>query len=321
MATSRSPSPGSALNIYTAVAQNKRRTTLLFGAFLLLVSFVAFAVGIIVGLPPAPAGIAAGAALVIGTLLAIWVYRSADGMVLGISEAHEVERRDQPELFRTIENLCIGSGLPMPRVYVIEDSAPNAFATGRDPQHASVAITTGLLQKLSKTELEGVMAHELSHIGNFDTRLMVITAVLVGFIALMADAALRLTWYGAGHRPRYKGKGESPAHAVLLVLAIVGAILAPLIAKTIQLAISRQREYLADASGALLTRYPEGLASALEKLEGDKEPLEAANKATAHLYIVNPLKGHKSAVNNLYATHPPIQERVKRLRAMGTPGA
>ncbi|MSQ25565.1 MAG: hypothetical protein EXR49_04730 [Dehalococcoidia bacterium] len=197
---SRSPSPVSSLNIYTAVAQNKRRTTLLFGVFLLLVGFAAFAVGIIIGLPAAPAGAAAGAALAIGMLLAVWVYRSADGMVLGISEAHEVQRREQPELFRTIENLCIGSGLPMPRVYVIEDSAPNAFATGRDPQHASVAITTGLLQKLSKAEMEGVMAHELSHIGNFDTRLMVITGVLVGFIALMADAALRLTWYGAGHR-------------------------------------------------------------------------------------------------------------------------
>ena len=318
---SRSPSPGSSLNIFDAVQANKRRTNVLFGVFIALVAGVTLLIGIALGLPIAVAAVTMGAFTVIALLVSIWVYRSADSLVLGVSEAREVQRKDYPELFRVIENLCIGSGLPMPKVYVIEDSAPNAFATGRDPKHASVAITSGLLKKLDKLELEGVMAHELSHVGNFDTRLMIMTAVLVGFIALMVDVFLRATWFGAGRRSRYKGEGEGPLQAVLLVLVIVGIILAPIVARLIQLALSRQREYLADASGALLTRYPEGLARALEKLEKDQDPLEVATKATAHLYIVNPLKGHESALNNMYSTHPPIEERVKRLRAMSLPAA
>ncbi len=317
---SASPSPVSRLNIYTAIEANRRRTFFLFAAFVLVIGVTVELIGLgLLGLPVAPASVVAGIATAIAILASFWIYRSSDSLVLGISEAREVQRRDYPELFRTVENLAIGSGMPMPRIYVINDSAPNAFATGRDPQHASVAITTGLLQKLDKLELEGVMAHELSHVQNYDTRLMVVTAVLVGFLALMADLFLRFTWYGAGRRPRNRGKGEGAGGAILLILAIIAIILAPIVAKLIQWAISREREYLADASGAMLTRYPEGLASALEKLERDREPLEVANKATAHLYIVNPLKGHESPLNNLFATHPPIADRVRRLREMALP--
>jgi heat shock protein HtpX len=215
-----------------------------------------------------------------------------------------------------VENLCIGAGLPMPKVYVIEDSAPNAFATGRDPNHASVAVTRGLMDKLDRFELQGVIGHELSHIGNYDTRLMTLLVVLVGVAALLADFALRLTVMGAGRRSGNRDKGGGAAVLIIYLVALVGAILAPIAARAIQFAISRQREYLADASGALLTRNPEALARALEKISADPEPLEEANKATAHLYIENPLKEHKSFLNGLFDTHPPIQERIKLLRAM-----
>ncbi len=216
-----------------------------------------------------------------------------------------------------MENLCIGAGLPMPKVYVIEDGSPNAFATGRDPDHAVVCVTRGLLQKLDHLELEGVIAHELSHIGNYDIRLMTIVVVLVGVIALLADFMLRLTICGAGGRSSNRGRsGGYGGDLIIYAVAIVAIILAPIAAQLIQLALSRQREYLADASGALLTRYPEGLARALEKIAADTDPLEEANKATAHLYIVNPLHEHKSFLNNLFSTHPPIEERIALLRAM-----
>jgi heat shock protein HtpX len=215
-----------------------------------------------------------------------------------------------------VENLCIGAGLPMPDVYVIEDGSPNAFATGRDPKHASIAVTRGLLQKLDKLELEGVIAHELSHIGNYDTRVMTIVVVLVGLVALMADLALRLTYFGAGRRSSNRDRGGGYAVLIIYGIALVGIILAPIAAQLIRFAISRQREYLADSSAALLTRYPEGLARALEKISADPDPLEVANKATAHLYINNPLHEHGSFLNNLFSTHPPIADRVARLRAM-----
>jgi heat shock protein HtpX len=204
----------------------------------------------------------------------------------------------------------------MPKVYVIQDGAINAFATGRDPQHASIAVTTGLLQKTEKLELEGVIAHELSHIGNYDTRLMMVTAVLVGLIAILVDVMLRFTWYGAGHRKRYKGKGEGGAGAIVLIVAIVALVLAPIVSRFIQLAVSRQREYLADASSALLTRYPAGLAGALEKISKDDDPLDVATKGTAHLFIANPFKGNESSLNSLFQTHPLIEDRIARLRGM-----
>jgi heat shock protein HtpX len=202
----------------------------------------------------------------------------------------------------------------MPKVYIIDDGAPNAFATGRDPKHASVAVTSGLLQKLDKAELEAVLAHEMSHVGNYDIRVMTITVVLVGLIALMADFFMRWTWYGAGGRRSNKDRGG--AAAILIIVAIVMAILAPIAAQLIHLAISRQREYLADASGALLSRNPDALARALEKIAADPDPLEEANKATAHLYFSNPLREHRSFLNNLFSTHPPVAERVRLLRAM-----
>lgn len=317
MRTSRSPSPASPLNIYDTITANRRRALLLLGGFVLLVAAVSESIGIIVGLPIMPATVVMAVLTGLAVLVAVWVYYNADSTVLSISEAIPVLPNEHPELYRTVENLCIGSGMPVPKIYIIDDSALNAFSVGRDPKHASVAITKGLLEKLDKLELEGVMAHELSHIGNLDTRLMVITAVLVGFVALMVDVTLRLTWYGAGARPRNRGKGEGGVGVVMLALAIICIVLAPIAAKLIQMALSRQREYLADASAALLTRYPEGLARALEKLEKDTEPLEVANKATAHLYITNPLKGHESSLNDLFDTHPPIRERIARLRQMG----
>jgi heat shock protein HtpX len=258
----------------------------------------------------------AGLAALVSLAVAWWAYRSGDSIVLRLSEARPATRESHTALYRTVENLCIGAGLPMPKVYVIDDGAPNAFATGRDPQHASIAVTTGLLQKMKPLELEGVIAHELSHIRNLDIRLMMMTAVLVGLIAVLVDVALRSTWFGAGSRRRYKGKGEDAGGMVLLIASIIIMVLAPIIAKLIQLAVSRQREYLADASGALLTRYPVGLADALEKISGDPDPLDVATKGTEHLYIVNPLKAHASSMNDLFSTHPPLEDRVARLRAM-----
>jgi heat shock protein HtpX len=211
-----------------------------------------------------------------------------------------------------VENLTIAAGLPMPRVYIIADSAPNAFATGRDPKHGVVCVTTGLLEKLNKVELEGVLAHELSHIGNYDIRFMTLVVVMVGTITLLADWLLRFSFFGGRSRENRDSNG------IFLLIGLVLAILSPIVATLMQLAINRKREFLADASGALLTRHPEGLASALEKIAGDQEPLEAANKATAPLYIVNPLKGDsaKSFLAGLFNTHPPIEERIKRLREM-----
>ncbi len=245
-------------------------------------------------------------------------YYFSDSITLALSQAQEVDRRANPQLHNIVENLCIAAGLPTPKIYIIDDSAPNAFATGRDPQHAVVCVTTGILQKLEKAELEGVIAHELSHIGNYDIRIMTLVVVLVGTITLLADLFLRAQWLGGRRRSNNREGGEIGQW--LFIVGIIFALLSPIIATLIKLAVSRQREYLADASGVLLTRYPEGLASALEKIDQDQEPLEVANKATAHLYIINPLKenGHGSIgwFSSLFNTHPPIAERIKRLRDM-----
>jgi heat shock protein HtpX len=254
--------------------------------------------------------------LIIAVVISIvqsWVsYFYSDKIALAVSGAQKLERSDAKELFRMMENLAITAGVPMPELYLIDDTAPNAFATGRDPQHASVAVTKGLLQKLDKQELEGVLAHELSHITNYDIRLTSIVVVLVGVIALASDWFLRSLWFGGERRRDDNNSGNGP----LLLIGIVLALLAPLAATLIQLAISRKREFLADASGALLTRYPEGLARALEKIASDREPLEVANKATAHLYFENPLKDYSGRINALFSTHPPTEERVKALREM-----
>lgn len=253
-----------------------------------------------------------GFALILAGLMNFASYFWSDKIVLGISGAKPVDEKNNKELYRLVENLCIAAGLPKPRIYTIDDSAPNAFATGRDPKHAAIAFTTGILDKLNKQELEGVTAHELSHVGNRDTLVMAVVSVLVGTIALLSDFFMRSIWYG-GHNDR-----DSRGNTLFLVLAIIAAILAPIIATLIQLAVSRRREFLADASGVLLTRYPQGLASALQKISADREPLEVANRGTAHLYIVNPLKGQKAKawLAGLFNTHPPIEARIKALREM-----
>jgi heat shock protein HtpX len=249
-------------------------------------------------------------------VIAAILYRSSTSIVLGISGGRQVDKDEEPVLYRVVENLSIGSGLPMPKVWVIEDSAPNAFATGRNPGEAHVAATRGLLDKLEKRELEAVMAHEVSHVGNYDTRLMTMVAVVVGLVALLSDLMLRLTRFGAGMRMGNRDKGGGALALIIIVIAFIFIALSPVIASIMRLALSRQREYLADASGALLSRNPDALADALLKISADPEPLEVANKATAHLYIANPLKGHESFLNNLFATHPPVEERVRILRAM-----
>jgi len=256
-----------------------------------------------------------GFTLVIAGAMSLASYYYSDKIILGMSGAKEIKKKDNPELFRIVENLCIGAGLQMPKIYIINDSAPNAFATGRDPKNAVVCVTTGILQKLNKVEMEGVIAHELSHVRNYDIRLMAIVAILVGFVALFADIFMRSLWFGGARRDRNDRDNSS---SVFMLIGIALAILSPIIATLIQLAVSRKREFLADASGVLLTRYPEGLALALEKISKDREPLEAANNATAHLYIVNPFKGKEigNFLAGLFNTHPPIEERIKILRSM-----
>ena len=298
--------------IYDRIDANRRSTFLLLLVFVALLAGASIAMGIVLGLPYPFAPL-----LIIPFLIiALVSYYGSSRVALAISQAREVTEAGEPELFRTVENLCIGAGLPMPKVYVIEDGSPNAFATGRDPDHAAIVVTRGLLQKLDKLELEGVIAHELSHIGNYDIRMMTIVVVLVGLTALMADFALRLTFYGAGRRSSNRGRGGGAGVAIVYAVALVAIILTPIVAQLIRFAISRQREFLADASGALLCRNPEALARALEKISADPDPLEVANKATAHLYINSPLREHKSFLNNLFTTHPPIEERVRLLRAM-----
>lgn len=252
-----------------------------------------------------------GIALILVGIMNFVSYYWSDKIVLGISGAKPIRKKDNPAVYRLVENLCIAAGLPLPKIYILEDSAPNAFATGRDPKHAAVCFTTGILDKLDRQELEGVTAHELSHVGNRDTLLMSVVSILVGTIALLSDWFMRSMWFGGRDR-------EGRNNTVFLVIAIAAAILAPIVAILIQLSVSRRRELLADASGVLLTRYPEGLINALLKISSDKEPLEAANRGTAHLYIVNPLKGQeaKAWLAGLFNTHPSIDIRVKALREM-----
>jgi len=302
--------------VYDRIGANKRATWFLMALFVVLGGGLVSAFLFAWGVPPAQLPGVLSFVGVVLILYAVGSYLASTAVVLSISGAHEVGKDEEREFVRRTENLCIGAGLPMPRTWVLEDSAPNAFATGRDPRHSHVVVTRGLLDKLEPAELEGVLAHELSHIGNYDIRLMTLVTVLVGVIALISDLALRFTFWGAGGRRGSKDKGGGAAALILLALVILGAILAPIVAQTIRFAVSRRREYLADASGALLCRNPEALARALEKISADTEPLEAANKATAHLYISNPLKNHSSFLNNLFSTHPPIEERIRLLRSM-----
>lgn len=253
---------------------------------------------------------------IISSFISYWW---SDKIVLAMSSACEIDHNSNRQLYHIVENLSITAGLPMPKIYVIDDTAPNAFATGRNPKHAVIAVTSGLLQKLNRTELEGVIAHELSHIGNRDILLATLVTVMVGLVVLLADWFRHWTFWGGGRR-RESREGGGQLQLILFIAAIVLSILAPLFAMIMQLAISRKREFLADADGALLTRYPEGLARALEKISADREPLEAANRATAHLYIASPFKEdeqHKiSWLTKLFMTHPPVGERITALRGI-----
>jgi heat shock protein HtpX len=299
---------------YDLIAKNKRESWILIFSFLVIIAALGFVFSQAYGRPEI-----LYFAVGFSVLSSLISYYYSDSITLALSQAKEVDRQNNQELYRIVENLCIAAGLPTPKIYIIEDTAPNAFATGRDPEHAVVCVTTGILQKLEKTELEGVIAHELSHIGNYDIRVMTLVVVLVGTITLLADWMIRASFWGNKKRSNDSEGGQ--IKAIFMLVGIILALLSPIIATLIKLAVSRQREYLADASGALLTRYPEGLAKALEKISADSEPLEAANKATAHLYIVNPLKEHQgqSSVGwfaGMFNTHPPIADRVKRLREM-----
>jgi len=298
-------------NLYTAMSANKRNSFFITAAITAVFVVLGYFLGKYWG--SGYGGVFIAFLVALGMSLA--AYYGGDKMVLGISRAKRIEKKDSPQLFNVIEELAIAGGLPMPAVYVIDDTAPNAFATGRDPKHASVAITTGLMQKLNRDELQGVMAHELSHVGNRDILYATMVGIMVGSIAMMSDFFLRSFFWGGGRRRRSDSEGGA-AGAIFIVIAILLAVLAPIFTRLLQLAISRQREYLADASAAKLTRYPEGLASALQKISGDKEVLEVANRATQHLYIVNPIKPFEKRANNLFSTHPPIQDRIARLRAM-----
>ncbi len=293
--------------IYEQIAENKRKSIFLLFLFIVFLLFLGWVFG--EAYQSGEAGLII--ALVVAIVISFVTFFYGDKMVLGISQAKPVDPKENPYLYNVIEGLAIGAGVPAPKAYIIDDTAPNAFATGRNPQNSAIVVTTGLLQKMDRLELEGVIAHEMSHIKNFDIRYATLVVVLVGTVALLSDWMGRSFFYGRGRRDRRGG-----GNAIFILLALILVILAPVIAKLIQLAISRQREYLADSSGALLTRYPEGLASALEKISKDTEPLEVANKATAHLYIVNPLLDHRGKLNDLFSTHPPTEERIKRLRAM-----
>ena len=288
--------------LYTQSDKNTRNTYILMSVFLVFVIAMGFIFSEVMG-----SSLILWFAVIFSILMSVGSYWYSDKIVLRMSKARLVEFNDNKELYRLVENLCITAGLPLPKIYIIDDTAPNAFATGRDPEHAVVAVTSGLLQKLNRSELEGVIAHELSHIGNRDILLATVVVVLVGVVALLADFFRHWVWFGAGGR----GRGGND---YLKIIAIILSILAPIFAMLIQLAISRKREFLADADGALLTRYPEGLASALKKISADSEKLEVANRATAHLYFANPFKGKK--VSKLLMTHPPVEERIASLMGM-----
>jgi heat shock protein HtpX len=297
------------------ISKNKRNSLFLIFGFLVFVVVFGYIIGYAWIGDPVGAVFGLFLALVVGTVSGLATYYAGDKMVLAASRAREITHDDAPVLFNVVEEMRIASGLPMPKVYIIEDSAPNAFATGRDPEHASVAVTSGLLEKLSRDELQGVVAHEMAHVGNFDIRYAMMVGILVGTVVLVSDFFLRTLWFGGGNR-RGGNSGGGYIQLIMIVVAILLAILAPLFARLLQLSISRQREYLADATAVKMTRNPKGLADALAKISGDKEVLEVANRATSHLYIINPVKNFEKRAKRFFSTHPPIDERIAILRAM-----
>lgn len=297
------------VNVYEAVDANKRKSLLVVVVFVVIITGLSWIFSQTFGFSPSFIGFA----LILSGLMGFAGFWWSDKIILSISGARPANRKEDFNFYTVAQNLSLAAGLPMPKLYVIDDTAPNAFATGRDPTHAVVCATRGLLDKLDRTELEGVVAHEMSHVGNYDIRLMGVVSILAGTVVLLADWALRFSFV------RNNDDRDNRAGGIILIAGFVLAILSPIIAQLIQLAISRRREFFADASAVKLTRQPEGLIRALEKISRDPEPLEAANKATAHLYIVNPLKGQRGPVSwfaGLFATHPPIEERIKALKAM-----
>ena len=302
------------LSFYDAIASNRRRTFVMVLVFIILVGLVAWVFFRATAWGP----LALPLAVIIAVAMTWGSYFYSDRLVLGLSRAHPVDKNEFPYLVNITEAVALGAGVPVPRLYMIEDSAPNAFATGRNPQNAVICVTRGLVQKLDREELEGVIAHEMSHIRNYDTLLATLAVTMVGIIALLSDWMLRFSWRAGRRRDRGYGGGggEGAIGAVLLLLGIIVAILAPLFAQLLRLAISREREFQADASAAQITRYPKGLADALRKIAADPEPLEVANKATAHLFIWNPLKDNEGRLDRLFDTHPPVAERIRRLERM-----
>lgn len=289
--------------MYSQIAANKRKTIFVMLVFIAFVAFIDWIFSLSFGTQPS---------IFIGVLIGSLVYTlityyAGSRMALAVNGAKEIEKSDNPRLWRIVENLAITDGLPMPRVFIIDDPAPNAFATGRDPNHAAVCATSGLLDMMTDTELQAVFAHEMAHVKNYDIRVSMIAFALSAVVSLLADVILRMTWFRNDDR-----EGSSP---VVLIAGIVAAILAPIIATLIQLAVSRSREYLADATGVLTTRYPEGLISALTKISQSGSIMKKQNTATAHLFFANPLRGH--GISNLFSTHPPIQDRIARLEQMG----
>jgi heat shock protein HtpX len=300
---------------YQQKAANQRNSLLMAGFVVLVLALLGFSIGY------ALSGTAAGGvavtlfAIALGTLSGIGTYFGGDKLVLTVSGARPVDASSAPQLMNVVQELAIAANIPMPAVYTIDDTAPNAFATGRDPAHASIAITTGLLEKLDREELQGVIGHELSHVRNLDIRFSLVVGVMVGAIALLADFFLRFTFWGGGRRSR-DDSGGGGAQAIFAIIAIALAILAPIISRFIQLAVSRQREYLADASSVELTRNPIGLEQALAKIASDPEVLEVANRGTQHMYFTNPIKKFEERSSGLMSTHPPILSRINRLREL-----
>jgi heat shock protein HtpX len=298
--------------MYESIARNKWKSFLLILFFASFVFLLAWVLETLMGWGKEGLILAA-----LVTIAMTWGgYYWSDRLVLAISRARPVDRKEYPFLYHTVEGLAIAAGLPTPQCYIIDDSSPNAFATGRTPRHAVVAVTRGLLEKLNRLELEGVIGHEMAHIKNYDMLVQTLTAVLAGTAVLLSDWLRRSFFWGKPQRSDRRRSGDNRATGVILLLALFLAILSPLIAQLIRLAISRRREFLADAEGVRLTRYPPGLAAALRKIAADQEPLEVANKATAHLYIVNPLKDWRGGLSRLFMTHPPIEERIAALEKM-----
>jgi heat shock protein HtpX len=314
------------------IAANKRQSAILVVVFILFIACLALllALGALAYLHPGAlrridwieAAEVGGLGALVAVLFSVFAYYQGDDMVLAVSGAKPIQHEDDPELFNVVEEMSIAAGIPQPRIYLINDPAPNAFATGRDPQHASVAITTGLRTKLNREELQGVMAHEMSHVRNFDIRLMLLLTVLVGTVAMLCDLFWQLLRFSGGSSRSsssssdQKGGGGGVITLVLFIIAIILALIAPLIAQLIQLAVSRQREFLADATAVELTRNPLGLASALRKIEEDPHDLQSANRGTAHLYIVNPVETFAARAHTMFASHPPVEDRIKRLEAL-----